>query len=99
SDVRQRWFLSAIRELKEWQPQRLEDCLAKRGVIECMVWRVLESFVDARPQSYDLHKIIEMASLQGGVLAIIGEAQQLLVFGVIPGVIELIKDRECRDGR
>ena len=40
-----------------------------------------------------------MAGLEGSVLAIIGEAQQLLVFEVIPGVIELVEDGERRDSR
>src|SRR5215467_12330337 len=40
-----------------------------------------------------------MAGLQCGVLAVIGEAQQLLVFEVIPGVIELVENRERRDSR
>ena len=86
-DVRERWFLTAIRELEERQSKRLEHGLAKRGVIEGMAWRVLEGFVDACPQPHDLDEIVEMAGLQCSVLAVISEAQQLLVFGVIAGVI------------
>ena len=33
----------------------------------------------------DLDKIVEMAGLERGILAVVREAQQLLVFGVITG--------------
>src|SRR6266849_4461678 len=44
-------------------------------------------------------KSLKWPAWKGSVLAIIVEAQQLLVFGVIPGVIELVENCERRDGR
>ena len=91
-------FGIAVGEFEERQVKRLEDGLADGGVGEGLVRRDFERFENGGTQLNDLGKVVEVAGLQGGVLHVVGEAQDLLVFGRIASVVETVEDGEGSDG-
>jgi Glycosyl hydrolase family 1 len=63
----------------KWTSSSSLKGLARRG---------FQRFENGGTQLNYLGKVIELAGLQGGVLHVVGETQDLLVFGRIAGVVE-----------
>ena len=79
--------------------ERLEDGLAEGGVGQRLIWRQFERFADPGAQANDLDEIVEVPGLKRGILAVVGEAQKLLVLIAIAGIAEPVEDGEGRDRR
>jgi hypothetical protein len=92
-------FAFLIGEVGERQPEGLEDGRPEIGEREPVVWSSLQSLPDRRPQVNDLHEVVEMAGLEGGVLPVVGEGKQFLVGERISRLAEAVEDRERGDGR
>ena len=54
--------------------------------------------MDASPEPDYLDEIVEVAGLQGGILPIVGKAEELLVFEGVAGIVETVENGKGRDG-
>ncbi len=73
-------------EVVEGQGQGGEDGVGDLVVLESVGAGLGRGLVERRPQQADLHKVVEVSGLERGVLAVVGEAQQLAGLGRQRGV-------------
>ena len=66
----------------ERQPQGIHDSPGDPLMPQTLGARVFHRLVDGAAQQAKLDEIVEMSGLQRGILAIVGEAQQLARAGV-----------------
>ena len=59
------------------QVERLKDALGQNRVLKPTWSRTAHSAIDPRAQQADFDKVVEMPGLQGSILPVVGEAQQL----------------------
>ncbi len=86
----------------KWQIHGCDDGTRQGAMTKTCLRSLCTCVVECRAQKRDLHKVIEVARLQGGILSVISKAQQLARFGVqLPGDLQLDErlDRQNGGGR
>ena len=80
-------FGIAVGKIEERQVERFEYCLADGRVGQGLVRRGFQRFKNRGAQLNNLGEVVEVARLKGGVLHVVGKAQDLLVFGRIASIV------------
>ena len=87
------------RSRREARLKGVEEALRKVSILDAFGTGLRDGGVEAAADEGHLHEVVEVAGLEGGVLAVVGEAQELLGAGLELALLLEVGDEACRDER